>query len=130
MTVLVESGAQVVEVFPAPTEVALVRVTEGGVARVHHPSGVRDYSDPFQPLLVVPGDRDVIGWGWAEGWYGSLRGVRNGRHRLDRDAWHAAARVVEQGAGVAYVQYEIRDYYSKPRWTAVGVRTMGEATHA
>lgn len=133
MTVLVETPLRVVEVFPKETEVAVVQVPEGGVARVHHPSGVREYTPSLVDIpevaswfLVVPGDREAIGWGWSEGWYGSLRGVRNGHHRLDRDAWHQAARAVERGAVVAYVQYEARDYYGTPRWTAVGVRQDGE----
>ncbi len=132
MTALVETGVRAVEVFPAATEVAVVELPAGVVAVVHHPGGERrEYSDPEQvQILVVPGDREAIGWGWSYGWYGSLRGVRNGRHRLDRDAWHEAARAVEAGARVAYVRYEVRDYYGKPRWTAVAVRVeTGEVTN-
>lgn len=129
MTLTFEPGVHVVEVFPSRTEVAIVHVPQGGVAVVHHRSGVREYtySLPDVPtFLVVPGDREAIGWGWSQGWYGSLRGVRNGRHRLDRQAWHDAARAVDRGAQVAYVQYETRDYHGKDRWTAVGVRVESE----
>ena len=124
MTAIVEAGARVVEVFPAATEVAVVDLPAGVVAVVHHPGGERrEYSDPDQAqILVVPGDREAIDWGWSYGWYGSLRGVRNGHRPMNRAAWHEAARAVQAGADVAYVQYEVRDYYGKPRWTAVAVR--------
>lgn len=128
MTVTVEAGACVVEVFPAATEVAVVHVPEGGIARVYHPYGVREYSYdaaglPAAPcFLVVPGDGEAIGWGWSQGWYGSLRGVRNGHRSMNRDAWHTAARALQYGAEVVYVQYETRDYYGKPQWTAADVR--------
>ncbi|GAA4221396.1 hypothetical protein FHR32_005068 [Streptosporangium album] len=113
-----------VEARPTATEVAILHVPAGAVARVHHPAGVREYT-PLLPeeswYAVVPGDKDLIGWGAVPCWYGSLAGIRNGRHRLDRDAWHAAARELRSG-GVTYVQYEVRDYYGNPRWTATGVR--------
>lgn len=83
-----------VEAHPSAFEVAILHLTGGATARVHHPFGVREY----RPLLVeddvyavVPGYADVIGWGAVPCWYYSLRGIRNGRHRLDRPAWHDAA---------------------------------------
>ncbi len=110
---------------PAATEVAVMRIPAEGVGRVHSPAGGhRDFEPELADVawwLVVPGDRDAIGWGWAYGWYAAIHGVRNGKHRLDRDAWHQAAREVRHG-GVAYVQYEPQEYYRKQRWTAVGVR--------
>lgn len=123
MTLTVEAGARVVQARPLLVEVAVIRLPADAVAVVHHAAGVKEYSDPGEDqFLVVPGDRDTIGWGCTPCWYGSTRGVRNGRHRLDRDAWHAAARAVERDADVAYVVYERRDYYGTPRWTATGVR--------
>ena len=115
-----ETMPATVRVFPFAYEVAIVKLPVGATARVHHPAGVREYvpSLPIPYFVVVPGDRETIGWGWAVGWYESLRGIRNGRHRLDRDAWHAAARLLAR-ADVVYVRYEVRDYYGKPRWTAV-----------
>jgi hypothetical protein len=110
-----------VEAFPSAFEVAILHLPAGAVARVHHPFGVREYC----PLLVecevyavVPGFKDVIGWGAVPCWHPSLRSVRNGRHRLDQSAWHHAADLLKN-AGVVYVGYEERDYYGRPRWTAV-----------
>lgn len=113
-----------VEARPTATEVAILALPVGAGARVHHPDGVREYEpaiDDVPYYVVVPGDKDAIGWGWAVGWFGGLSGIRNGRHRLDRDAWHEAAKALKAG-GVAYVMYEARDYFGKPRWTATGVR--------
>ena len=118
----------VVEAYPLPAEVAVVAVPVGGVARIHHPSGaVMDYAPPSAAeawIAVVPGDKDLIGWGCVPCWYGSPRGVRNGHHQLDRAVWHdAAAQVCRQG--VVYVVHELQDYYSRQRWTAVSCRTGG-----
>lgn len=110
-----------VEAHPTAYEVAILKVPVGAVARVHHPAGpVREYVPPLDIpyFVVVPGDRESIGWGWTEGWYGSLRGVRNGHVAMHREAWHAAARLLAR-ADVVYVRYELRDYYGKPTWTAV-----------
>ncbi|MEV8635667.1 hypothetical protein AB0395_28805 [Streptosporangium sp. NPDC051023] len=112
-----------VEARPSATEVAVVRVPAGCVVRVHHPAGVREYAPPLPDeawYVVIPGDRDVIGWGAVPCW-GGLAGVRNGRHALDRDAWHAAARALAS-TDVAYVRYEQRDHHGKQRWTAVAHR--------
>jgi hypothetical protein len=112
---------RMVEAHPSAFEVAILHLTAGAAARVHHPFGVREY----RPLLVeddvyvvVPGFKEVIGWGAVPCWHYSLRGIRNGRHRLDRPAWHEAARLLTC-TPVAYVRFEERDYYGKPRWTAV-----------
>lgn len=114
----------VIEAHPTSTEVAILTLPVGAVARVHHPSGVREYSPELLDVpwyAVVPGDKDRIGWGAVPCWYGGLRGIRNGRHALDRDAWHEAADALEAG-GVAYVAYERLPYFSNLRWTATSVR--------
>ena len=118
----------VVEAYPQPAEVAVVAVPAGGVARIHYPSGVvMDYPPPLDDeawIAVVPGDKDLIGWGCVPCWYGSPRGVRNGHHQLDRAVWHdAAAQVCRQA--VVYVVHELQDYYSRQRWTAVSCRLSG-----
>lgn len=113
-----------IEVTPAPNEVVIVPIRLGEAVLVHRPEGPRLYRpalDDVPYVAVIPADRALIGWGWSEGWYGSLTGVRNGHHRNDRDAWHAAASALKRG-GVAYVTYEQHDYYGKPRWTANGYR--------
>jgi hypothetical protein len=117
-------NAALVEAYPAPYEVVIVPLGAGGSVRVHHPEGARTYTPdlgdvPF--VAVIPGDKDAIGWGCAVSWYGSLSSARNGKHPLDRDAWHAAAKAA-RGGGVAYVKYVLRDHYGKPRWTANGYR--------
>lgn len=127
MTLTVEAGVRVVvEAYPSTTEVAVVSLPAGAVARVHHPSSVvREYEPQLSDeaiLVVIPGDRDAIGWGYSQGWYKTPRGLRRGHRPMNRDAWHAAARAVELGAEVVYVQYEQVDYYGKPTWTAVGIR--------
>lgn len=117
----------IVEAHPAAVEVAVVHLPKGSLARVHHPAGTQEYAPQFPDVpyyVVVPGDREAIGWGWTHGWYGSLTGIRNGHHRLNRDAWHAAARALKT-APVVYVQYEAITYYGKPRWTATSVRVEG-----
>ncbi|WP_326646583.1 hypothetical protein OG884_18315 [Streptosporangium sp. NBC_01755] len=117
----------VVEARPSAVEVAVLHLPPGSLARVHHPDRTREYTPGFPDIpyyVVVPGDNSAIGWGWNVGWYGSLTGVRNGRHRLDRDAWHAAAKAL-RSASVVYVRYEALTYYSATRWTAVGVRVEG-----
>lgn len=119
-----------VEAYPSATEVAVIHLPAGATARVHHPDGVREYT-PMLPdvedYAVIPGDKDLTGWGAVPCWHGSLAGVRNGRHRLDRDAWHAAATAL-RAVGVVYVQYEARSYHGKARWTAVSVRREAAAS--
>ncbi|MFF4417005.1 hypothetical protein ACFYY8_31175 [Streptosporangium sp. NPDC001559] len=118
------SVASLVEARPSATEVAVVFVPAGAVVRVHHPAGVREYVAPLPEeawYVAIPGDRDVIGWGAVPCWYGSLAGIRNGRHSLDREAWHAAARQLAT-IDVAYVQFEQRDHFGAQRWTAVAHR--------
>ncbi|MER6942546.1 hypothetical protein ABT294_00860 [Nonomuraea sp. NPDC000554] len=112
-----------IDARPQPNEVVIVPIQPGEAVVVYRPEGQRLYRPAVDGayVAVIPADRKVIGWGWSEGWYGSLTGVRNGHHRLDRDAWHAAASALKRG-GVAYVQYVQRDYYGKPRWTANGYR--------
>lgn len=133
MTAIVEANVRVVvEAYPFATEVAIVALPAGAVARVHHPSGVREYEPQLGDeafLVVIPGDRDAIGWGWSQGWYETPRGLRRGHRPVNRDAWHAAARAIELGAEVVYVRYEQVDYYGKSLWTAVGIRVEagGEA---
>ncbi|MFB4265392.1 hypothetical protein [Nonomuraea sp. GTA35] len=108
------------EAFPSAFEVAILHLPNGVAARVHHPFGVKEYRPLIveeSTFVVVPGWADVIGWG-AVCWHYTLRGVRNGRHRLDRAAWHDAATLLQMSP-VVYVTYEKRDSYGKPRWTAV-----------
>jgi hypothetical protein len=118
----------VVDAYPQPVELAVVAVPVGGVARIHYPSGpVMDYPPPLDDeawIAVVPGDKDLIGWGCVPCWYGSPRGVRNGRHVLDRPVWQEAARQVCR-AGVVYVEYRPRLYYGRERWTAESCRIAG-----
>jgi len=116
-----------VEARPSRVEVAILHLPVGCVARVHHPGRVQEYAPQLPDVAwyaVVPGDREAIGWGWSEGWYGSLTGVRNGKHRLDRDAWHEAAKALRTSS-VVYVRYEALTYYGKTRWTATSVRVEG-----
>jgi hypothetical protein len=116
--------ARVVDVRPAATEVAVIHLPPGSVARVHHPAGHRDYTGSFHDLpiiMVIPGDRDTIGWGWTHGEYFSLQRIRNGHHQLDRPVWHDAVRAV-RGGGVVYIRFEQRDWYGKQRWAATGLR--------
>lgn len=109
---------------PAVHEVAIVALSPGERVRILHAGQVRDYTPDLPDVrffAVVPGDRSAIGWGWSVGWYGSLTGVRNGHHELDRDAWHAATRALRRG-GIAYVSYVQRLWFGEPRWTANGYR--------
>ncbi|MEV8636431.1 hypothetical protein AB0395_32740 [Streptosporangium sp. NPDC051023] len=123
MTTMTVTGA-LVEARPTATEVAIVYVPAGSVVRVHHQAEVQEYALPLLEVpwyAVIPGDRDVIGWGAVPCWYGSLAGVRNGHHQLDRKAWPAAARALAS-CGVVYVQYQRIDHHGKQRWTAVSHR--------
>ena len=116
---------------PSLTEVAIVRVPAGAVAVVEHPYGVRDYQPHLdvEQYAAVPGSREVLGWGAGVCWYSSLAGVRNGRHRLDREAWHEAARLL-RSAPVAYVVHEPRLNFGTWRWTAVSASVAGLAEKA
>lgn len=114
------------DVWPLPTDVAVVHLPGGGEIHVHQPGtsgeGRRIGCDPGEPLIAtIPGDRRLLGWGVTQCLYGSLRGVRNGRHRRDRAIWHEAADAVRDG-GVAYVEHERQDWYGKQIWVAVRVR--------
>lgn len=117
-----------VEAFPSACDIAILKLPIGVTARVHHPAGVREYEPPLDVpyFAVVPGDLETIGWGWPEGWYESLKGLRNGHLEMHREAWHAAARLLAR-ADVVYVRYEVRDYYGKPTWTAVRAEAHDEA---
>ncbi|GAA3417732.1 hypothetical protein [Streptosporangium vulgare] len=117
----------IVEARPTAVEVAVIHLPTGSLARVHHPAGTQEYAPDLPDVpwyVVVPGDNSAIGWGWNVGWYGSLTGVRNGRHRLDRAAWHEAAKALRT-VSIVYVRYEALTYYGKPRWTATSVRVEG-----
>lgn len=115
--------------YPSETEVAILRLPPGGVARVFHPFGVREYRqelDDVEAFAVVPGDKDVIGWGAVPCWHYGLAGIRNGRHELDRLAWHDAAALLDM-VPVVYVAYEQIEYFGRPRWVAVdaGIEPLG-----
>lgn len=106
---------------PSVVEVTILRVPAGALAVVEHPSGqVREYEYGLDvdQYAAIPGSRDVLGWGAGVCWYSSLLGVRNGRHLLDRDAWHAAARLL-RSESVVYVRHEQRLHFGSWRWTAV-----------
>ncbi|MEV0382305.1 hypothetical protein [Nonomuraea sp. NPDC050643] len=127
----VETRLQVVA-RPSVLEVAVLHLPAGSVAVVEHLFGVREYETPLPDIewwAVVPGNRDAIAWGAVPCWYGSLRGVRNGRLRLDRDAWHEAARLL-RSAPVVYVAYEQVRHYGSWRWTAVSASVAGLAEKA
>lgn len=124
-----ETRLATVDAFPSAYEVAILKLPIGVNARVHHPAGpVREYVPPLPVpyFVIVPGDRETIGWGWTEGWYESLKGIRNGHLAMHREAWHAAARLLAR-ADVVYVRYEQRDYYGKQTWTAVRADVRGVA---
>ncbi|TYB69649.1 hypothetical protein FXF51_05675 [Nonomuraea sp. PA05] len=106
---------------PSVVEVAVLRVPAGAVAVVEHPSGqVRDYEPQLdvEQYAAIPGSRDVLGWGVGVAWYSSLAGIRNGRLRMDRDAWHEAARLL-RSEPVVYIRHEKQLYHGSWRWTAV-----------
>lgn len=109
---------------PSVVEVAILRVPAGAVVVVEHPYGVREYEPHIDvdQYAAVPGSRDVLGWGVGVCWYSSLQGLRNGRHRLDREAWHAAARLLRSESTV-YVRHEKRLHFGTWRWTAVDAST-------
>ncbi|WP_433520064.1 hypothetical protein ACQP2T_63730 (plasmid) [Nonomuraea sp. CA-143628] len=116
-----ETMPSLIVASPSAYEVAIIKLPVGTTARVCHPNGpVREYVPPLDVpyFVVVPGCRETIDWGCTEGWHESLKGIRNGHLAMHREAWHAAARLLAR-ADVVYVRYEQRDYYGKPRWTAV-----------
>jgi hypothetical protein len=120
------SDTTVTVVRPGPAEIAVAYLPDGGTVRVRRADGtVRDVASllPGEPLAVAsPGDAARLGWGGTDVTGFGLSVIRNLHHRLDRPVWHKAARAVRHG-GVVYVRLEQRDYYGKPRWTAVGLRT-------
>lgn len=132
-----------IDAYPAPTEIAVVHLPAGGTARVHrpngavihllagdtaqvhHPDGTFYTLAPLYPgapvVAVVAADPDLIGWG-AIVLGETMATVRNNHHRLDRPAWHKAARAVRAG-GVAYVTHEQVEHFGQTVWRATGART-------
>ena len=78
-------------------------------------------------MAMLPGDRDLLGWGAPCSFYGGLAGIRNGHRKRDRAVWHEAAKAIRNG-GVAYVELEHLDWYGRGEWFAVGVRIAEEAS--
>lgn len=114
---------------PSVVEVAVLHVPAGAVAVVEHPYGVREYVPELRDVeawAVVPGSPDTLGWRAVPCWYYTLSGIRNGRLKLDRQAWHAAAKLLRR-TPVAYVQHEKRLYFGSWRWTAVSASTVSTA---
>ncbi|MFE3452445.1 hypothetical protein ACFXJ8_26325 [Nonomuraea sp. NPDC059194] len=126
MTSLLADSLLAIDAFPLPAEVAVIAVPAGGVARVHYSHGVSlDYPLPLDDepwIAVIPGNKELLGWGCVPCWYGSPRGVRNGKHEMDRPVWDEAARAVLRGQ-VVYVAHERQPYHGGERWTAVSCRT-------
>lgn len=124
MTLTAGSGALTLSARPEPYEVVVAHAPAGGVVRVHNPYGYVEFASelPDTPLIVVvPGDREVLGWGVNVLRYLALGRIRNGRHKLDRAAWDQAHAAIRRG-GLVYVHYEVTEYYGRPRWTATGIR--------
>jgi hypothetical protein len=120
-----------VELFPRPEEVAVAHVPAGAKVLVHRDGYGKDGEYPADQFpmsmdadlwVTVPGDRLLTGWGAAICAYYSPAGIRNGRHRRDRDIWLQAAALTERG-GTAYVVLEKQWPYGQPVWAAVSVRT-------
>ena len=107
---------------PEPTEVALAHLSTDSVVRFEFGGRVRDHGPLWQGApLVLTFAGDGLEWGCRVCQYGVLRLVRNGRHALDRPKWDAAVKAVKD-FGVIYLGFALRDYFRKPRWTAVGLR--------
>lgn len=115
----------VVDVHPARDEVAAVNLPVGCVARVHHPTGAREYpaTYPGDPVIAaIPGDIAHIGRGANVSYYPRVKAIRNGRHSRNRKVWDDAARALRRHP-VVYVRYEQQEYYGRLVWVAVAVRT-------
>ena len=121
-------SAQVVR--PSVVEVAVIHVPAGAVAVVEHPYGVREYEPELPDVeawAVVPGSPDTLGWRAVPCWHYTLAGIRNGRLKLDRAAWHAAAKLLRREP-VVYIRYEQQLCYGLWRWTAVEASTESVAS--
>lgn len=115
-----------VELFPRPAEVAVARVPAGAKVVVHR-DGYGEGSE-YPPdstdadlWITVPGDRALLGWGAAISAYYSAAGIRNGKHKRDRDVWHQAAALTQRGE-IAYVGLERQMSFGSEVWAAVSVR--------
>lgn len=131
MTAELAATALVVEAYPKAVEVAIIAVPAGGVVRVHYTSGAPvTFAAPLgenEPTIaVVPGDKDLLGWGCVPCWYDTPRGATRYRHQQDKPVWNDAMSALCRGAEVAYVKHELQTYYSRERWAAVSVRTGDE----
>lgn len=119
----------VVEIRPAPRETAVVNLPPRTIVRlVREGRKPRDFGDtfydpefPHQVPYVAEFPAPELG-GAVIVRSGGLASIRNGRHSRDRAVWRAAVRLIRDG-GVAYVAHEQRDWYGKPVWWAVSVRT-------
>jgi hypothetical protein len=119
----------IIDIRPEINEIAVVNLPAGQTARVHHPTGARDWTAwlPGEPLIAtIPCDVDHIGWGCSIVAYLHIRAIRNGRHRRDRAVWDQAVRAL-RSEPVVYVRLEQREYYGRDVWTAVSVRTESTA---
>jgi hypothetical protein len=123
---VVSAARVLVGACPSVVEVAVLHVPAGAVAVVEHPYGVREYEPELRDVeawAVVPGSPDTLGWHPLPSWYYTLAGIRNGRLKLDRQAWHTAAKLL-RSEPVIYVRHEKQLYFGSWRWTAVSASTV------
>ena len=111
----------VIDIRPAPDEVAVFNLAPGVTMRLHQREAaavvMREHNGfDGEPLIgCAPGDRNHLGWGTGLLTYTTLlaapgrplTGIRNGHHKRDRAVWHEAEHMVRYG-GVVYIQMEQR----------------------
>lgn len=116
---------KVLELTPAPHEVAVARVPAGIAVRVT--GGPLIAADERGPVVAVPG----AGLGWGAAWcsFYSPSGVTRYRHARDRDVWQQAASMLAAAGSlpaVLYLVHEQRDEHGKTVWVAVRIRQEDE----
>lgn len=116
---------KVLELTPAPYEVAVAVVPSGMAVRV--PGGPLIAADERGPVVAVPG----AGLGWGAAWcsFYSPSGITRYRNARDRALWQQAARQLAAAGSlpaVLYLVHEQREDHGKQVRAAVRIRQEGE----
>ena len=119
---------RVLELSPAPHEVALARVPPGMEVLV--PGHPKVPSEERPHYVAVPGA--ALGWGAYACSYQTPAGITRYRHRRDRAVWKEAAQMLaravqhDDSVAVLYLVCEQREEHGSTVWAAVRFREEEE----
>ena len=119
---------KVLELTPAPHEVALARLPERMAVTAPGTSGLSWLE--WRRYVAVPGNG--LGWGAGFSTWLSVSGIARYHHKRDRAVWQQAARILGDELAdpswplVLYVVHEKDEAHGRPVWVAVRIRREGE----